>query len=282
MLIQGIEPSTRVNVRCDIHTNRRQYSVPKHVHHFAELVLILEGNLTVTVNEKKETAEKNQFILLFPFQKHEYESEQTSSFLICTFPLSLLSDFAVKASGNQGERLVFDASPMTIELFRKKIIDPEQISSYGVYCALYAMLEDFTSQVDLVKSNTDNSAMDKLVYYVNQNYKDPLPLHSVAQALGYTPNYLSHCMLKTLGMNYRTFLGSTRAEHAKLMLKTNQSVLEVALECGYPNVRSFQRHFKSLVGISPSDYRKQKKASESNTQTAITKQLYRVRKDVLM
>ena len=80
MLIQEMNSTSRVNVRCDIH--HQKYVCRKHIHHFAELVLVLDGKLTVTVNGKTETAEKNQFILLFPFQKHEYTSEEISYFLI--------------------------------------------------------------------------------------------------------------------------------------------------------------------------------------------------------
>ena len=62
-------------------------------------------------------------------------------------------------------------------------------------------------------------------------------------------------------MSYRSFLGSTRAEYARMMLNTTSfSVLEIALECGYPNLRSMQRHFKDFMGVSPTEYRKQRLA----------------------
>ena len=122
---------------------------------------------------------------------------------------------------------------------------------------MYAMLEDFSCQIELVECDNDTQAIDKLVYHVNKYYKDPLPLYEVARALGYSANYLSHFIHKTLGFNYNTFVGSVRAEHAKLMLKeTDLSVLEIALECGYQNIRCFQRYFKNYVGVSPSEYRK--------------------------
>ena len=280
MLVQGIEPSTRVNVRCDIH--RQKYECRKHVHHFAELVFVMDGALTVTVNGKEETATENQFIFLFPFQKHQYTSDKESYFLICTFPMSLLSDFAVKSSGKSGKAAVFNASALSASLFKQKIIDTDDITPYGVNSCLYAMLDDFSAQVELTEIDTDNSAMDRLVYYVNDHYKDPLPLYTVAQELGYSSNYLSHCVFKTLGMNYRTFLGSTRAEHAKMLLRKSElSVLEIAFECGYPNVRSFQRHFKSLVGVSPSEYRAQLRGATAGA-NGVMKYPRRIRKDVLM
>lgn len=281
MLIQGIESDTRIRVRCDIHNQK--YICQKHVHHFAELVLILDGKLTVTVNEKSETATKNQFIFLFPFQKHEYTSDDVSNFIICTFPISLLPDFAMKTSDKIGNKTVFDASDLAVSLFKQKIIEEENISPYGIYSCLYTMLDDFNRQIELIKSDTDATAVDKLVYYVNENYKNPLPLSAVARAIGYSPNYLSHCIFRALGMNYRAFLGSARAEQAKILLKkTELSILNIAFECGYPNVRSFQRHFKSLVGLSPAEYRKQRSTYYSNTVNSVDKSPRRICKDILM
>ena len=280
MLIQEVDPSARVTVRCDIH--RQKYVCRKHIHYFAELVLVLDGKLSVTVNGITETASKNQFIFLFPFQKHEYTSEDVSYFLICTFPMSVLLDFASHATGKAAKNVVFNASELTVELFKQKFVEQETATAYGINACLQAMLDDFYSQVELTESNADNCAMDKLTCYIAKNYKDPLPLHSVAQALGYSPNYLSHCIFKSLGMSYRAFLGSTRAEYARIMLyKTNRSVLEIALECGYPNMRSMQRHFKDFLGVSPSEYRKQLKKAKTGT-FVIREHPHRIRKEIII
>ncbi len=266
MFIQGKDKLAITNIIYEIH--REKYNIHQHIHHNTELLLVLDGKLTVTVNERTETAEKGQFILLFPFQKHSLCSEGACFFLIIAFSISLLSNFAAQASGKVGKKAVFNASPLTVELFLKKLVTEETATLYGVRSCLFAMLDDFISQIQLTENDTDNQAMYRFIIYVSDNYKDNLSLQKVAKTLGYSSNYLSHCISKTLGMNYRSFLGSTRAEHAKFMLReTNQSILEIALECGYPNLRSFQRHFKSFSGVSPSEYR-DKKIIVSNANSA--------------
>ena len=280
MLVQDVDLSVRINIRCDIH--RQKYICRKHIHHFAELVLVLDGKLDVTVNGKKESATKNQFILLFPFQKHEYTSDDVSYFLICTFPISYLPDFAAKAYGKCGSKAVFDASDLAVKLFERKVIDEENTTVYGINACLQAMLDDFTEQVELIESDMNTSTMDKLTCYLYTNYKEALSLNHVAHALGYSPNYLSHCIFKTFGMNYRSLLGSIRADHASDMLKkTNMSMLEIALESGYPNIRSFQRHFKALTGVSPSEYKSKIKKSSSGP-TQVSAYPKRIQKDILI
>ncbi|HCL04174.1 MAG TPA: AraC family transcriptional regulator, partial [Lachnoclostridium phytofermentans] len=41
-----------------------------------------------------------------------------------------------------------------------------------------------------------------------------------------------------------------------LLSKTNMPIKEVANECGYKNEVHFMRQFKSIVGVTPSEYRK--------------------------
>lgn len=254
MFIQGIGYAYHHYIEYDIH--KEIYNFRSHIHHFIELTLVLEGELNVTVNGKVETAKNGQFIFILPFQKHEYSSNTQTHFVIYTFPVSLISDFIRNTSGMLGERTVFDSSPLTLELFKERLMYEPKLDIYNVRSCLYAMLGDFTSQVNMVEASLDNHVVNKLVYYVEKHFNEPLPLNEVARTIGYTPNYLSHCISKSLGLTYSAFLGSVRTEHAKYMLlESNQNILDVAHECGYPNVRSFQRNFKSLTGLSPAEFR---------------------------
>ena len=240
--------------RYEIHNET--YNFPQHMHHFIELTLMLNGSLTVNVGGKKETLESGQLAMIFPFQSHSYESEAESSFVIFTFSPSLISDFLKGATGKIGERAVFDASEATKLLFRSKFIDALDTSPYGVRSCLYSALSDFTSQVGLRDRDADGNALGKMVEYINEHYRDPLPLTEVARAIGYSANYLSHCIYKAFGSNYCSLLASIRVEHAKYLLqKTGSSVIEVALECGFGCERSFSRQFKKITGVSPKEYR---------------------------
>ena len=254
MRILKLRSSEDATFRYEIH--KETYNFPNHMHHFIELTLMLNGSLTVNVGGKKETLESGQLAMIFPFQSHSYESETESSFVIFTFSPSLISDFLKGAAGKTGEKAVFDASEATKMLFRSKYIDSLDTSPYGVRSSLYSALSDFTSQVELRDREADESAIGKMVEYMNEHYKDPLPLTEVARAIGYSANYLSHCIYKAFGTNYCSLLASIRVEHAKYLLqKTGSSIIEVALECGFGCERSFSRQFKKITGHSPKDYR---------------------------
>ena len=58
-------------------------------------------------------------------------------------------------------------------------------------------------------------------------------------------------------MNFRTLLNSFRVERSKeLLRKTQDKIIDIALECGFSCERSFHRAFLSIMGTTPGEYRK--------------------------
>ena len=58
-----------------------------------------------------------------------------------------------------------------------------------------------------------------------------------------------------MGMNYVTYVNMVRIEHAVGMLGTNQyRMIDIALECGFSNIRSFNRVFKEITGSTPTEF----------------------------
>ena len=61
-----------------------------------------------------------------------------------------------------------------------------------------------------------------------------------------------------MGMNYVTYINMVRIEHAIQLLGTNQyRMIDIALECGFSNIRSFNRVFKEITGYTPTDFSSQ-------------------------
>lgn len=75
-----------------------------------------------------------------------------------------------------------------------------------------------------------------------------------------------HLSVKTLSKQVQTKLQTTLGQlirehvvnHAKLTLKEDLTVVEVALRLGFDEPQHFSRFFKHYTGLSPSDFRKQK------------------------
>jgi len=232
------------------------YNFPQHIHQLAELVLMLDGELKVTVSGRTETLRSGQFAFIFPLQMHGYYSDSETKLVIYTFSPSITPDFFGNAGGKVGEQTVFNASPATVTLFKERLLNESDLSAYSIRSCLYSVFCDFTSQVKLKDIESEKGVLNKIISCVNANFRDPLPLSELANMVGYSANYLSHCISKNFGFNYSTLLACIRVEHAKSLLQqSDMPIIDVAIESGFGSERSFHRQFRAITGRSPSNYR---------------------------
>ena len=247
--------------------HEEKYNFHVHIHQFVELTLVLDGELSVTVGGGvQETARAGDFILIFPFQIHRYSSERINKFVIYTFSPSLISDYLSLTKGKIGTKSVFKSDKSTFDLFKTRLIENEDYSLYSIRSCLYAMLADFSKEVELCDAKIDNGPLEKMVAYMNENYTSQISLDDVAREIGYSANYLSHCIKKRFSFGYPTLLSCIRIERAKTLLsETKKTSLEIALECGFGSERNFNRQFKNITGLTAKKYKK------SNEVTVIDK-----------
>jgi len=93
--------------------------------------------------------------------------------------------------------------------------------------------------------------------FLNTHYTQPLTLESVAQKFSISPSHLSRSFKKATRFGFVEYINSLRvAESCRLLRKSDLSVLEIALKCGFGSVTQYGRCFKELTGQSPRDYRK--------------------------
>ena len=58
------------------------------------------------------------------------------------------------------------------------------------------------------------------------------------------------------GISFNSYKNRYRINNACYLLSnSNYSILQCALESGYQSVRSFNRNFKNILGITPAEYR---------------------------
>ena len=92
-------------------------------------------------------------------------------------------------------------------------------------------------------------------------------LKSIAQKLNTQPRYLSQAINEIEGANFSEFVNQYRVNHAKSLLedpsRANDKIATIAFDCGFGNITSFNVAFKSIVKMTPSQYRKHVRATEN-------------------
>ena len=104
----------------------------------------------------------------------------------------------------------------------------------------------------------DGMLYQKVVSYISKNYMQDITLCSVAREFGYNVKYLSHTLHALTGIDFRKLVNFYRLNHAKGLLQKNseRNMVSVAEESGFGSLNTFNREFKSITGMTPSEYRK--------------------------
>lgn len=249
------------------------YRTP-HVHKDFEICLLLEGTIALITQNEVLSLNQGDLFMVNPFQSHELKADTTALLLSLQIRPSFFSpDYP------QIEHLEFTSAHMT------KAADPEayekllaliidfacsylkKADHFALKCAgLLTMI--FASFLEILPyrmiSEREKSAsrakakrMRKLIHYIDEHDEEKLLLSDIAEKEGLSLSYLSHFFKDCFGISFQEYLLKIRCEKAcRLLLLTEQSLLDISLACGFSDPKYFNSGFRRQYGCSPKDYRK--------------------------
>ena len=95
------------------------------------------------------------------------------------------------------------------------------------------------------------------IYYIQENYTRKITVDEIARYCYCSASTLSHIFAKNYGMTIGRLIQNIRCDCAKVLLRdSSASVGQIALECGFTTPDYFTSVFKSMTGMTPTEYRK--------------------------
>lgn len=236
----------------------------KHWHEFVEVIYVVEGDLEITSASGNILLSSGEVGVIGCGSLHGTKSISKKLHHQC---LHIKCDFLLKyLNFNIISSKIFKVKDVSKFLFYYKnvieYLDKTDYISKMKYNANILLLvttivedENFTEKNELT-SNT-NDLISKVMYYINLNYKENITLNSIANHFGYTPQNIALLFKKNLGKTVYSYLTEIRLENAVyLLVNSNKNVIEISLECGFPNEMAFINKFKLKFKTTPSIYRK--------------------------
>ena len=243
------------SVRYQFINGKHKYAV-SHIHQFMELVVVFEGDIDITVDNRTETIHPGEAALIFPYQSHNYTSEVNNKLSVFVFSFAMIPEFYNATEGMVGKQSVFSLSETAMNNFKERIIDVPQFSVYDFKGCAYFALSEFLNQVELCQASYKNNFPIGIINYIREHITEEIKIAEVASEIGYSSKYLSNCIKKVFGMNFATLVANIRVDKAKWFLReTDKTRTEICYECGFGSERTFHRQFKEIMRVTPSEYR---------------------------
>lgn len=237
----------------------RDFSFPPHLHQCFEIIVILSGEMKITVDGREFVLREKEALLIFPNQIHSLESEK-SRHILCIFSPRLVQAYSTKVTGKipRDNRFLPDEY-LTLAL--DKLTSATSIEKKGV---LYSLCGQFDRAAEYVEKQSDSkNLLYRIFAFVEDNFAGDCSLADLARDTGYDYSYLSRYFKKSTGVSFNFYVNHYRLSNAcYLMENTTMPIIRCAMDSGFASLRSFNRSFKEYMGATPSQYRREHAGTE--------------------
>jgi len=249
-----------------------QYIMSFHWHVEYEILLIREGHLRVTLDDRTFTAGAGDLVFIPGGTLHAGEPESCVYDCVVFDPKMLIrkDDACSVWIGRLAEReiAVLDVPPGDVFLTAaaEQLFSAMEQKPAGwqllVRGALYGIFGQAVSKGYLAAGPVGDSRnyrkvnqLKKVLALVEEQYAQPLTLADLSGAAGMSPKYFCRFFQEMTHQTPIEYLNACRVEHACCqLLTTGRSVTEVAFACGFNDLSYFIKTFKKRKGVTPKQY----------------------------
>lgn len=257
-----------------------QGMIPWHWHEELQFDLVAEGKIRFQIGSKSFVLTEGQAIFIntgvlhriFPAEGTEgkiyayvlrdslLESDVLSAvYGKCLSPvLKGQTDCVVFEGREDAERRAVAYLKQIRDTFTQKE-NGYQIEVKGLLCCLWSCLLKKEQWILPVsgKEHRDMERVKTAITYIQQHYDVQVSLEDIAGQLAVSKSELCRCFRRVMDVTPYEYLIQYRIRRASERLRqTDESILEIALQCGFDSIGHMGRYFRKYCGCSPSAFRK--------------------------
>lgn len=119
------------------------------------------------------------------------------------------------------------------------------------------------SSIEMAKRYYYRQILDRIFSYTHRNYNFPdITLERAAEVASLSKFYFTHFFKEQTGQTFHIYLSKLRIRHAQeFLIQSDMTITDIAYLSGFASIKTFNRLFKTYVGVSPSSYRSGVKVS---------------------
>ena len=155
--------------------------------------------------------------------------------------------------------VTLDPTKLREAYFSTRVMAPAQYSSaIGLLNFLAQHLSVMSNQILMRQAHAESPLITNAKQFIETNHAEKLRLRDVAGAVHVDPFHFCRKFKQGTGLKFTCYLARLRVDKAKnLMLNPHYRVSEIAYAVGFESLSHFNRMFKRVTGLSPTDYRVQ-------------------------
>ncbi|MEO3948056.1 AraC family transcriptional regulator [Gorillibacterium sp. CAU 1737] len=258
----------------------RNFVFLAHWHNDVELIYVTEGSIRIGINAETRILQAGDLAVCSSGDIHYYDSQGMDSELVLIifnprligFPGGWPKDVRItspflEAAGQPPDSPAGELSATAAKLFPRIRQESAEMPPHyemivtGLLHELCGTLLRHVASEPLdprreKRLGTSRKAMQHALDYLDTHYNSSITLEDLARQANMSVFHFSRFFKSTTGMSCLSYLNNIRVNKAEeMILATDKTILEIALECGFTNVRTFNRVFRQFRDCAPSSLR---------------------------
>lgn len=274
---------------CLVNWNYGQISEFMHYHDFHELVYVRSGSGIHITEEGRCPIHRGDVFLIKPYSPHTYEELKNLELANFIYRHDSLKPQLLDLRESAGYRSFFESEPVKPGRLRScsravlsneqlqrteeiilQILREEELRQEGWMCMVAALFLQFAGIVCRAcpasrrEENDRSLKFRRILNYLDEHSGRIIRLDTLAADFGLSKSSLLRMFREMLGTSPIDHLLNLRLEKGARRLRDgSESIIEIAVGCGFGDGNYFSKMFRRKFGVSPRDYRKRFIAAES-------------------
>lgn len=146
------------------------------------------------------------------------------------------------------------------EYYETESTHKDLLITSALFHLIYLLVEHLSiekkDKIEL-KSEKNKHRIISIINYIDDNYQEDLTIEQLSEVFHLSEGHLSKLFKENLGMTIKAYISQTRAKEVRNALLTSDlPLIDIAIMCGFPNVKSMNKVFKDLYQCTPSQFRR--------------------------
>lgn len=251
---------------------RRQVKAGEHFsphwHDYFEFEIVAQGTGEHIYNNTRYSLQRGSAYLMSYYDFHELTAKSDMLLLKIQFNEHMLpqelndfiflsrSRFSVALDGNTANN-IFGKFDLLEQEYKKRL----PFSDIIIKSTISEIIIEAIRCAPSIPDTSFPSLLQKAVAYIQNHFREDIPLSELAEKFSVTPNYLGMLFTKRMGISFSDYLNTVRLRGAcNLLAQTELSVKEIALSSGYNSFEHFEYTFKKKLSCTPLEFRRASKS----------------------
>lgn len=243
-----------------------------HCHSAVEVILPDRGESVYQTQEEVYRVKPGEVLILPSGCMHSLtESPETKRYLLLFEPNPLMNLRDISSISAMMQQPIYLTADSELADGAKQILYQvvtcyfQKEPLWNTFCysyllQLYALLGrhylEIAGPQHPSRHSIDPAIMNSAITFINEHYMDEMSLEDAALFAGFSKYYFSRMFKQFSGISFSEYLTRKRLNVATdLLVRTDQSIREIALASGFGSMATFNRIFRAQKNCTPSQYR---------------------------